>query len=306
MSQAALELIGHHVLRHLTHDRPLFVAIQGTQGSGKSYTSSRLQSYLEASPHCLRVAVLSLDDLYLPRDQLQSLATSHPKNILWQGRGQPGTHDVALGLKILSALKDGSAPVELPRFDKSLFNGEGDRLPMDGTGVVITQPPRLDVLILEGWFVGFHPISREEILNCWNGVWKDEREKLGLGENEMGRVVDVEVINEKLKEYLELWSFFDVFVQLKPNPPTSTDCSQYAIVYKWRLQQEHNMKAANGGRGMSDAAVKSFVDRYIPGYVFFGNLSPSATDDIPSPKWSGKGLMVCLDEDRKVTGTSYF
>lgn len=31
------------------------------------------------------------------------------------------------------------------------------------------------------------------------------------------------------------------------------------------------MKARNGGTGMSDNQVKAFVDRYIPGYVFFGS-----------------------------------
>jgi len=45
--------------------------------------------------------------------------------------------------------------------------------------------------------------------------------------------------------------------QLKATPPTSPVVSNYAVVYKWRLEQEHNMKATNGGRGMSDLAVKS-------------------------------------------------
>ena len=74
------------------------------------------------------------------------------------------------------------------------------------------------------------------------------------------------------------------------------------------------MKANNGGRGMSEAAVKlfvrfhsgcifayfsRFVDRYIPGYVFFGELPPVATDR--PPKWVGRGLVLCLDEAREVT-----
>jgi len=29
----------------------------------------------------------------------------------------------------------------------------------------------------------------------------------------------------------------------------------YEFIYKWRLQQEHSMKANNGGRGMSDEEV---------------------------------------------------
>ncbi|KAF8967975.1 P-loop containing nucleoside triphosphate hydrolase protein [Flammula alnicola] len=303
----ALELVAQHVINQLTERRPLFVAIQGPQGSGKSYLSAGLQTYLQAPPHSLRVAFFSIDDLYLPHDALVSLAAAHPQNVLWQGRGQPGTHDVDLGVQILSALKSGNGAVELPRFDKSLYSGEGDRLPMDGSGTVVKQPPPLDVVIFEGWCVGFHPISKEDLLSRWNGVWRTEREKLGLGEDQVGRLLDIETINEILKDYVQLWDFFDVFVQLKPSPPTSQMLSQYTIVYKWRLEQEHYMKALNGGRGMSDAAVKSFVDRYIPGYIFFGDLAPSASDHPPkAAKWVKKGLTLVLDETRSVTGTAAF
>jgi D-glycerate 3-kinase len=274
---SALELIARHILDQLSKQIPLFVALQGPQGSGKSYLSARLQTYLQAQS--LRVAVLSIDDLYLPHQGLTSLAASHPSNPLWQGRGQPGTHDIDLGVEILSALKTANKRVELPRFDKSLFGGEGDRLPMDGSGTVVEQPPAVDVVVFEGWCVGFHPIPEYELLSRWNGVWKQEKAMLGLGENQMGRLEDLEAINEKLKSYLKLWTFFDVFVrvrsdffvffkalrqlfQLKALPPANTQLSQYAIVYKWRLEQEHNMKARNGGQGLTDAAVKSFVYPY--------------------------------------------
>jgi len=102
--------------------------------------------------------------------------------------------------------------------------------------------------------------------------------------------------------------FFDVFVQLKPNPPVSDTLSQYHVVYKWRLEQEHSMKAHNGGRGMSDASVKSFVDRYIPGYIFYGDsCSPSTLHEQPEgPKWIGKGLTLFLDESRTVIKATSF
>lgn len=29
------------------------------------------------------------------------------------------------------------------------------------------------------------------------------------------------------------------------------------LIYKWRLHQEHEMKAKNGGQGMSDEQVKT-------------------------------------------------
>ena len=272
----ATELAANHILGQLTEQRPLFVAVQGPQGSGKSYLSAKLQNYLSAPPHSLHVVVFSIDDLYLPHEALVSLAIAHPQNILWQGRGQPGTHDIDLGVETLSALKAGDHKVKLPQFDKSLFSGEGDRIPLDDDRVIVVeQPPPLDIVIFEGWCVGFHPISEDALLCRWNDAWKLERKKLGMGE-EVGTPEEVKMINHKLKDYLRLWEFFNVFIQvngvhlitisindyslqLKPNPPASDTLSQYHVVYKWRLEQEHNMKAHNGGRGMSDAAVKSSV-----------------------------------------------
>ena len=211
----AVELVANHILGQLTEQRPLFVAVQGPQGSGKSHLSAKLQTYLRAPPHSLHVVVLSIDDLYLPHEGLVSLAAAHPQNILWQGRGQPGTHDIDLGVKILSALKAGDHEVKLPQFDKSKFAGEGDRLPLDDDRVIVVeQPPPLDVVILEGWCVGFHPISEEALLGRWDGVWKLERNKLGLREEEVCTLEDVKAINHTLKDYLRLWTYFNVFVQV--------------------------------------------------------------------------------------------
>lgn len=307
-----MEIIAEHVLKQLEasprESRPLFVALQGPQGSGKSYTTNLLRDYLTAAPQSLRVAVLSIDDLYLTHDGLVALAQSG--NPLWRGRGQPGTHDVELGVQVLSKLKEGREEVELPRFEKSLFDGEGDRLPRDGTGPIVKPP--VDVVLLEGWGAGFYPISGEELEMRWNGDWREERVRLGLADTELGTMGHVIAINESLKEYVKLWQFFDVFVQLVPAP---TEASPYAVIYKWRLEQEHNMKATNGGKGMTDEAVKKFVDRYIPGYVFFGD---GVTDGVVGtlegadesltkpPSWTGRGLRLIIAPDRSVVGMEHF
>lgn len=280
MATTTLDVVATHVLSQLhNHKRPLFVAVQGPQGSGKTYLSTRLRDYLISQPHNLRTALLSIDDLYLPHAKLVELAHSQPRNPLWQGRGQPGTHDVELGVRILAALRNGTQGVELPRFDKSLYDGQGDRLPMDGSGVVIEQPPPIDVVILEGWCVGFHPITQEELDNRWEGVWKEERERLGLLGDTLCSKRDVERANDALVKYGQLWDFFDTFIQVGATSPqqhcltpalfwakikpssfdlesNSLSESKYRIVYQWRLQQERNMKAENGGRGMTDEAVK--------------------------------------------------
>lgn len=190
----------------------MFVALQGPQGSGKSYSTALVQTLLSNPPHSLRVAVLSIDDLYLPHNGLLSLASDHPHNPLWRGRGQPGTHDIQLGVQLLQSLRRGDKDVEIPRFEKSLYNGEGDRLPLDGTGVIIKPP--VDVVLMEGWCTGFFPISQAELDKRWVGVWREERRNLGLGDDELGTKENIQDVNDKLKEYIHLWTFFDVFVQV--------------------------------------------------------------------------------------------
>ena len=217
----AVELMRQHVLSQLSQFRlrfnagqripPLMVAVQGPQGSGKTYLTTRLRDSLAAAPHALSVAVLSIDDLYLPHDGLVALAQANPDNGLLRGRGQPGTHDVPLGSAILHKLKhindSGSEEVILPRFDKSLHGGEGDRVP-EGTAV---QPP-LDVVIFEGWCTGFYPVSAEELDRRWAAPVPD------LGEDFFQargfRKEDVVDVNSRLKEYVEWWEQFDTFIQV--------------------------------------------------------------------------------------------
>ncbi len=93
---------------------PLVVGLCGPQGSGKSTGAARVAALLAREGP--RAAVLSSDDLYLPRAARAALAAEvHP---LFATPGVPGTHAVALGLLTLAALRDG-APVVLPRFNKA-------------------------------------------------------------------------------------------------------------------------------------------------------------------------------------------
>ncbi|KAJ7125082.1 P-loop containing nucleoside triphosphate hydrolase protein [Mycena epipterygia] len=294
---SALKPILAHILQAVSETRPLFVALQGPQGSGKSYLSALLVAELRSQS--FNVALLSLDDIYLPHAGLVSLSETHPDNTLWRGRGQPGTHDVPLGMQVLTQLRN-RRPAEIPRFEKSLFDGEGDRLPPGSEGAVVINPP-VDVVIFEGWCVGFYPIPSVEMDARWDGAWAEERRKLGMGE--LARKQDVRDVNEALRDYIPLWDFFDIFVQLQPSP--APEQSPLSVIYKWRLEQEHYMKARNGGKGMSDAGVKAFVDRYIPGYVFFGD-GPTIGFGSKQPRWIGKSLRILIDHERVVVGTETF
>jgi D-glycerate 3-kinase len=200
----SVSLISGHIrtqlLRH-TSSSPLFVAIQGPQGCGKTYLTSLLAESLDD----LSVTILSMDDLYLPYSQLCDVEKMYSGNQLLKGRGLPGTHDVQLGEDILNALKhvnqDGADAVTLPVFDKSLQGGKGDRLP---DGVVIKGP--VDVVVMEGWCMGFCSIGDDEIDKRWSTMSHDKQSWCSK-EN-------VAVVNDKLREYVAWWDFFDVFVQV--------------------------------------------------------------------------------------------
>ncbi|KAH7906999.1 P-loop containing nucleoside triphosphate hydrolase protein [Hygrophoropsis aurantiaca] len=289
--------------------RPLFVGVQGPQGSGKTFLTSRLRSHLTSAPHTLSVAVLSIDDLYLPHAGLKTLAEQNPHNRLLHGRGQPGTHDVSLGRHILEQLRlindtsNQSTPLELPSFDKSLFDGEGDRIPF---GMVVKAP--VDVVVLEGWCVGFHPVSEAVIEQRWMEPVKGLEEIFDL--KTFVRKEDILAVNEHLQGYMDWWRLLDAFIQIRG--PTE---SPYSVIYKWRLQQEHHMKMKNGGKGMKDEQVKTFVDRYIPGYVFFGDgvrdgslaIGPNGEiQTVEQPPWLHRGLGITIGEDRELLDVGGF
>ncbi|KZO96172.1 P-loop containing nucleoside triphosphate hydrolase protein [Calocera viscosa TUFC12733] len=292
--------MAEHILSHLPpapRTEPLFVLLQGPQGSGKTFLCTALAGVLRAPPNSLKVAVLSIDDLYLPHAGLQKLAKQYASNPLLTGRGQPGTHDLPLGVGLFRQLKRAQAQhtTILPVFDKSLFGGEGDRA-FEGVPVF----GGVDVVLVEGWCTGFYPLSEEELERRFAAY----REWTGP-EIPQHRLEDVRQINHFLKVYAsEWWSAFRVFVQIAPE--------DIGYVHEWRLQQEHNMKAKNGGMGMSDAQVKAFVDRYLPGYYYFsdgvahGYDVPPQEGKQPTTPWAGSGLRVVIDRERNVVRAQTF
>lgn len=104
-----------------------------------------------------------------------ALAARYPTNPLLQVRGNAGTHDLALALRTIRAVagrgKGGggsgrsgdaeSAGIRVPRYDKSARGGKGDRAPDDDWGVVAERP---DIVLLEGWMLGFEALPDESSL----------------------------------------------------------------------------------------------------------------------------------------------
>ncbi|GAA5903909.1 hypothetical protein JCM6882_001347 [Rhodosporidiobolus microsporus] len=288
---------------------PLVLGVQGPQGSGKSYLASLLPTALSQPENgSLRTATLSLDDLYLPHSGLRAVAEQHKGNKLLNGRGQAGTHEVQLGLEVLRALKKGGKePVEVPVFEKSLHGGEGDRLPRE-QWVKVDDPQSLDVVVLEGWMTGFLPVAVHDPSLSLSALYsaaesapeaEPTQQLLGIDyappfllQHSLEDLEQVEGLLES-EGYRELWSEIDIAVQIKPEG--------MGYVWEWRLEQEHNMKAKNGGVGMTDEQVKNFIARYMPAYEL--QLPGFAHDSQP---WAGKpdkrGLRILVGKGREVVG----
>jgi D-glycerate 3-kinase len=98
--------------------------------------------------------------------------------------------------------------IRILRFDKSLFDGEGDRLPeSEWTSV---QGP-LDVVLLHGWCVGFYLQSRRYIEERMNEVPFVLDGTLDTSAYSLEHVLDM---NQRLVEYTKWWDIFNICVQV--------------------------------------------------------------------------------------------
>ena len=222
-------------------NRPIVVGLCGPQGSGKSTMSRFLAALLDARGW--RTAILSLDDLYLKREERARLAeTVHP---LLATRGVPGTHDVDLGLEILDALFEADIGdcTRMPRFDKAADTRAA------GTGADDFEG-RADVVLFEGWCVGAAPQDPGLLDEPINALERDE-DAQGVWRR---------YVNEQLAgPYQELFDRID-FLTLLQAP-------DFSHVLTWRTEQEHKLRdriAETGAatRVMTDEEVARFIMHY--------------------------------------------
>ncbi len=219
-------------------DRTLIQGVLGGQGTGKSTLCIVLKLILNHLG--FSVAALSIDDLYLTYGARQALQEQDPR-LIW--RGPPGTHDVKLGLEVielclqtnnLDNTPDNTVDIALPRFDKSLHNGAGDRINPE----VIPQP---DILLFEGWFVGVKPIAERFFANPPAPIITPEDQQFAVD------------CNRRLGSYVPLWTKLDSLVVIDPE--------DYRLSQQWRKEAEHKM-IARGKTGMSDEEIEHFVEYF--------------------------------------------
>jgi D-glycerate 3-kinase len=212
--------------------RPV-VLLNAPVGAGKSTLSGQLSRL--APELGLRLAVASIDDLYLPWEQrLQALA-GNPFGVT---RVPPGSHDPALLCQLIDRWRDGG-PLVLPRFDKTLCQGEGDRQGWTSS--------EADALLLEGWLLGCEPLA--ETLNARLAVLA----AMDLPAPQRLRPEELAWLprwDQALQAYQPLWRRCDGLWLLRPQ------C--WSLPRRWRFQAEARQRR-RGGAALSAGALDQLV-----------------------------------------------
>ncbi len=254
---------------HAHAGAPRTIGIEGPQGAGKSTLVALLARVLRDVAG-LRVAHLSIDDLYLTRAERAELADRvHP---LFATRGVPGTHDVELGLRTLESLVR-PGPTALPRFDKA----RDDRAPT-GTFPIVEGP--CDVVLFEGLWIGLPPMAEAELAPPVNGLEARE-DPHGTWRRHA---------NEELAtRYPPLFARCDLLVHVQV---PDFDC-----VKRWRSAAEHALRSRLEARGadtsrvMDDAALARFFDHYEHFTAHAMRVMPARAD-----------VVLRFDRDRRPVG----
>jgi D-glycerate 3-kinase len=145
--------------------------------------------------------------LYLPHSEQEALAKSQPNNPLVQHRGQPSTHDVKLGTDVFAAISSRQSNIRVPSYDKSAFNGAGDRLTESDWETCNRQgEPPVEVVIFEGWCVGFRALSDDELEHKWKAAVEEYESNGSEYSGRLGKLQldSVKFVNNALREYDEM------------------------------------------------------------------------------------------------------
>lgn len=219
------------------------VGLNGPVGAGKS-TAARVLVDLAAQGG-LRLAVASIDDAYRPwRERCEALE-GNPFGVL---RVPPGSHDPGALLNALEQWRAGNL-LRLPRFDKTLRGGEGDRSGWSEQAA--------DAVLLEGWLLGCRPLDGTTLARqaaaagdpggggeggggCDDGLALSSSERAWLPR-----------WNAELEAYQPLARALDALWILRPQ--------RWTLPLRWRLQAEARQRRRNPRGGLSGSAVAALV-----------------------------------------------
>lgn len=240
-------LIDNTTIINNNEKRTVLFGLSAPQGCGKTTLTSILVKLFEFDD--LSAVSMSLDDFYLTGEEQDNVALQHSNNPLLAYRGNAGTHDINLATKVLKQFlsvkhecnvsmmdSDYQDDILIPRYDKSLRAGRGDRVASQAWTRVslhdeITRSFKpVDIVMFEGWMLGFTPIDEQYDVNSL----------------QTGSLPEMKDIDEKLKNYRELHELFDGWLVLAVD--------DIDVVYKWRLEAEQRMRSS-GKPSLSDQQV---------------------------------------------------
>ncbi|CAN8065347.1 unnamed protein product [Agarophyton chilense] len=237
--------------------RPFILGFSCPQGGGKTTMTTFMETLLRKAGRSVQIA--SLDDFYLTNAQQREVAAKHPGNRLMQYRGMPGTHDLELVNTTLDDLRRGQ-DVSIPKYDKTAFNGRGDRAPKEQWKHISDST---DVVLVEGWCLGFEPVPTDQVVDA-----------------------DLAVVNEALHEFVAMYKRFDgLFI---------IEISNMEWVYDWRLQAERGTRAS-GRPGLTDEQVIDFVSRFMPAYKQYSQSLYNRSE----PLFPNHELHIEIDQSRR-------
>ncbi|MFM8524825.1 MAG: hypothetical protein ACKOCM_04305 [Cyanobacteriota bacterium] len=238
------------------HGSRVLIGLNGPVGAGKSTLARQL---LRLGPRFgLTVAVASIDDFYLPLPERRRVLAGNPVGV---SRGPPGRHADGLLLETIATWRQ-RGHLRLPRFNKTLAGGEGER---DGW-----QESDADVLVLEGWLIGCRSLPGTELDRVLHrgepsdhqaprgesdrGVSSSPRQNRGhnggqdlrnRGRSDSGLQLREEEKawlprwNSFLQAYEPLWNQLDGLWLLRP--------TRWTLPGRWRLQAEARQRRTGGG-----------------------------------------------------------
>jgi D-glycerate 3-kinase len=270
--------------RPKTKTRPLCVALTAPQGCGKTTLVAALEFLFEKNG--VAAASASVDDFYLTGAEQDKLSLANPGNALLRYRGNAGTHDVRLAVNTLRSLRSinddddfATLTVSVPRYDKTLRGGRGDRAARE-FWPEITAP--LDIVLLEGWMLGFAPAADADAFAAHP---------------------DLRAVNAALRDdaYGDLHALLDDWIVVRVRDTR--------WVRSWRLEAEQQARS-EGRPTLTDAEVADFVNRFLPAYDLYAGAmyrrgpwrggTDLTRDSLPCDE--GSVFVVEVDATRNVVG----
>ena len=227
------------LIKHTNSATPLFVSINGSQGSGKTTLASYL-AYTLTQQYNKHVVVMSIDDFYY--DQTTRLQLAHSIHPLLKTRGVPGTHNIKLWQSVMNALTLGQHCL-IPKFNKATDNPYPQEQWQAITG-------KVDIVIIEGWCMQIPPQLDEMLTSAVNQLEQQQDPDL----------VWRRYVNKALGEYQTLFQRFHYQIMLK--------APAFSVVHAWRLQQEQKLAERvtesdeKDLRIMSETEIARFIEHY--------------------------------------------